>query len=778
MKVLPLSMCLSLALYAVAAFAGSPAADQGFAGHIANSSRDSTPWWPTKMRAATDAPNVLLILLDDTGFADFGAYGSEIDTPNIDLLANNGLRYNHFTTTAVCSPSRAALLTGLNHHSAGVGWLANMDSGYPGYRGEIHADAITLPEVLRANGYNTMMVGKWHLTNSSHLSAVGPYDSWPLQRGFERFWGVLDGEASQWNPALLYQGNAVIETPTDGDFYLPDAMAAQAIQMLKDQRATSRSTPFFLYYASMATHAPHHTRAADRDKYRGAFDQGYDAIRRQRLQRQKAVGLVPPNTKLAPYYPGVKPWADLSANEKKVSARLQENYAAYLDSTDQQIGKLLDYLRAVGELDNTLIILSSDNGASRETGTVGTTMATRYLHGIADTTEKNLEDFDKIGGPESHPNYPHGWMQASNTPFKYSKASTHGGGVRDPLIIHWPAGFSSRGELRNQFHHINDLMPTVLEVVGVEQPKQFRGMPTRPMEGISMVYSFDSSDTPSRKREQYYELEANRAYVADGWKIVTRIQPGQRYDAVPWELYDLRSDFSETQDLSRLNPGKVTELEEKWWQAARRYQVLPIHDQPIMQRGRQAMARLENIHYQEFEYQPGINTVHTVQAPILTGSSFSVSAHIDRKSPEQGGVIAAMGGYDVGYTFFLKDNYLYYEVNIGGYRTQLRSERVLPLGPLNVSARFVREKVSAATAGHNAVETDGNFSRHELPGGELQLLIEGVAVGKAHFAPPVPFNTWEGLDIGRDSHTAVSQDYQAPFEFQGQLDYVRYRIEK
>lgn len=747
-----------------------------FQGITARHISDSTPHWVDPPIAKPGSPNVVVILLDDAGFSDFGSFGAEIDTPNIDQLADNGLRYNNFTTTAVCSPSRAALLTGLNHHSAGVGWLANMDTGFPGYRGEIHQNAVTLPEVLKENGYNTLMVGKWHLINSAHLSVTGPYDSWPTQRGFERYWGFLDGESNQFTPAYLYAGNEVIQTELSEDFYFPEAMTDKAIQMLKDQRATSRSKPFFLYYASGGPHAPHHTLPEDRAKYRGKYDQGYDATRAARLAKQKALGIAPENTDLTGYYPGVTPWKTLTDDDRKVSARLQENYAAYVDQLDQQIGRLVDYLRKSGELDNTLIIVTSDNGGSKESGVPGTTMATRYLHGIPDTTEKNLEDFDLIGGPDSHPNYPNGWMQVSNTPFKYAKATTHGGGMRNPLIIHWPAGINkNKGAVRTQFHHINDLMPTILEATEIEHPEQYRGRAVKPMEGTSMAYTFTNDDSPGRKASQYYELAANRAFVEDGWKIVTYVPRNQPYNSVAWELYNLNKDFSEAHNLAEQYPEKVKALETKWWAAAEQYDVLPVDDRPIMKKGAASMKRKKNLRYKHFSYPPGINTIHNIQAPTLIGQPFSISAKLNRSSQEQGGVIVAQGGYDVGYTLFVKENRLNYEVNIGGYRTSLASTEELPTGDVAIRASFKPSK-RHENAPKAKQKTDGDFSAHHLPQGIVTLYINDQPAGSKHFAPPVPFNSWEGLDIGLDRRTPVSKAYQAPFAFEGEIESVNYDI--
>jgi hypothetical protein len=427
-------------------------------------------------------------------------------------------------------------------------------------------------------------------------------------------------------------------------------------------------------------------------------------------------------------------------------------------------------------LENTIIILTSDNGASKETGTVGTTMATRYFNGIPDTTEKNLRDLDKIGGPESHPNYPHGWLQVSNTPFKFAKATTHGGGVRDPLIVHWPAGIQSGGEIRSQFHHINDITPTLLEVIGIDMPDSYRGRTLKPIEGISMAYTFADGTVKTSKKEQYYELEANRAYVADGWKIVTRIKPGQPFDSVPWELYNLNEDFSENRNLADKYPEKVRELQAKWWQAAGRYNVLPIHDEPIMKRAARVFEQLQSINYQHYEYNPGADTVHGIHAPLLFGRQFSITALINRENTCQGGVLAAMGGFDVGYTFFIKDNYLYYEANIGGERRQVRSREPLPTGRLTVEARFQfsdKDEVDGVPKS----DTDSNFAHRNLRGGMITLLIDGKESGGDYFLQPVPKSTWEGLDIGRDHRTAVSSDYQPPFTFDGELKSVSYTLD-
>ncbi|MCP4579861.1 MAG: arylsulfatase, partial [Deltaproteobacteria bacterium] len=446
-----------------------------FGGKIKDSIRNSDPDFLAEKKAKAGSPNIVIVLADDLGYADLGCYGSEIQTPHIDRLAEDGIRYSHFTVTAICSPTRAALLTGLNHHSAGTGWLAEWDSGFPGYRGEISNNAVTLPEVLKGYGYQTLMVGKWHLTNQNHRSRIGPFDSWPTQRGFDRYWGFLDGEASQWLPHALVRGNEIIQPPQDGSFYFPDAMTDNAIEMIRDLRAHDEEMPFFLYYAPGATHAPHHTKAADRAKYKGAYDKGWDLIRRQRLAKQKEMGLAPKSTQLSDYNPGVKPWAELSPDQQRMYARFQENYAAFVDNLDQNVGRLTAHLEEIGELSNTLFIFLSDNGGSREVGVEGSSNALKFYHRRPATNAENLEDYDRVGEPGTHPHYPHGWMQASNTPFIHAKRTAYGGGVRVPLIVSWPEGMKAKNGVRTQFHHINDIMPTILDAIGVKPPTHYKG---------------------------------------------------------------------------------------------------------------------------------------------------------------------------------------------------------------------------------------------------------------------------------------------------------------
>lgn len=748
--------------------------ERPFAGKIRDSIRDSTPDFLEPIKATPGSPNVLIILMDDVGYADLGCYGSEIDTPNIDRLAQGGLRYNRFTATAMCSPSRAALLTGLNHHSAGTGWVAEWDFGYPGYRGAPRTDAVMLQEILRDHGYSTLMTGKWHLTNQLERAAAGPYDSWPTNRGFERFWGFLGGEVSQWTPDQLVQGTDVVMTPTDGSFYLPDALTDHAIQMLVDLRAHQPDKPFFLYYATGATHAPHHTKRQDLDKYRGRYDVGWDVIRLQRLNKQKALGILPEQTRLTPNNPGVKPWDTLSPDQQRMYARFQENYAAFLDNLDQNVGRLVAHLERTDELDNTIIILTSDNGASREVGVEGSTNALDFYHYHPATTAENLQDYDIIGTPDTHPHYPHGWMQVSNTPFYSAKRTASGGGIRVPFVVHWPNGIQDTNSIRSQWHHVNDVMPTLLELLHIEHPATYHGSKTKEMEGTSMAYSFPEAAHAGRKTEQYYELEGHRGYYADGWRIVSERPMEDRFDSVPWQLYDLNTDFSESTDLAAQYPDKVAELDRKWWQAATQYGVLPLIDVGLLNRARYS-SFWSAPKRKTYVYTPGSNTIQRFSGPILPNTSYTITAELERSSANQGGVIVALGDTYSGYSLYVQDNRLHYALNTARRLLTLTSDIELPTGTVTVRYAFEKDPLALSVA--RGILAEGlDFDRLTVLQGNGALYINDILVAESRIDQPV-FAVWEGLDIGRDLRTAVTPAYDAPFRFGGTLHRVTYELE-
>ncbi len=715
--------------------------------------------------ADRDRPNVVIVMMDDVGFADLGAYGSEIETPTIDRLAENGLRYTNFTVTGVCSPSRAALLTGLNHHSAGVGHASDLRQEDRGYFGEMHANVATLPEMLRAEGYATLMVGKWHLVNGVNRKISGPYDNWPTGRGFERFYGFLASHTSQWSPHDLWEDTSPVEVPADGSYYFPDAMTDRALAMLDAHRERRPDQPFFLYYSTPAAHAPHHTRPEDRAKYAGRFDRGYDVSRAKRLARQQAMGLVPEDAPLAPYYPGVVPFEDLSAEERLVSTRLQENYAAYLDNMDQNLGRLIDWLSEHDELANTILLVMSDNGGSREAYAGGTTNQGRFFSQFGESHERRMRELSLVGGPDSYPNYPLGWMQASNTPFKLSKASVHGGGVRSPLVVHWPGGGLEGGGLRGQMHHVNDVAPTILELLGIEHPSNRAGSEIVPMEGTSFAYSLADAGTPTRKLEQYYEMEGNRAYYSRGWKLVSWHPDGEPYEDYPWELYHLEQDPTESNDLAARMPEKVAELSRAFTAAAERYDVLPLDDRWFNDR-----AELTSPEPMLLSLAAGAGPLNALaEAPRLAMRSWSITARFSR-SPGDTGVIVAMGDIHSGYALYLQDERMHFALNVFGDITLLRSTETLPNGATEVEVDFAHDGTLTA------ILRGGLWNRFRFLGGKARLKVDGVEVAAARLANGPPVLIWEGLDVGLDRGSPVTHAYRPPFEFTGELHEVTFDL--
>ena len=606
-----------------------------FEGVIGRTEAESEPWWPTPPHPGDDAPNVVVILLDDTGFSHFGCFGSDLATPNIDALAADGVRFSNFHVTPLCSPTRASLLTGRNHHTVGMRAISNFDSGYPHMRGHITDHATTMAEVLRDQGYATFAVGKWHLCPMESASAAGPYDQWPLQRGFDRFYGFLEGETDQFSPDLVYDNHHIEPPAGPGDgYHLSEDLVDNAIRFVHDSVSIRPDRPFFTYLAFGAMHAPHQAPADYLAKWRGRFDDGWDAARERWFARQIDMGLLPPDTELAPRNPGVEPWDSLPENQKRLAARLQEAFAAFLEHTDVQIGRFLDDLERLGVLDDTVVLLLSDNGASQEGGEFGVMHEMKYFNMILETPDEAVRRIDDIGGPHSHANYPWGWAQAGNTPFKWYKQNTHEGGVHVPLIVRWPSRITDAGGIRDQFHHVNDIAPTVYELLGVTAPDVYRGLEQLPVSGTSMVYALDGPDEPSRKGSQYYEMFGHRAIISDGWKAVTRHVKGVPFDDDVWELYHLDEDRSECHDLAATHPDELAALVSQWWVEAEAEGVLPLDDRDIelfFTRFRDHSPHPPSRHY---EYFPPMAPMPAQVSPTLGGAGFDMSASIDRRKGE------------------------------------------------------------------------------------------------------------------------------------------------
>jgi arylsulfatase len=718
-----------------------------FKGKIGRTHKESIPWWPEPKRSAKDSPNVVVMLFDDTGFSHFGCYGSTIETPNIDRLAAGGIRFTNFHTTTLCSPTRACLLTGRNHHTVGMRSLANFSSGFPHLRGQITPHAAMIAEMLRDEGYATFAVGKWHLTQTQDTSAAGPFDQWPLQRGFDRYYGFLEGETDQFYPELCYD-NHYVDPPygPEQGYHLTEDLVDRSIGFIRDLKSVRPDRPYFLYLAFGATHAPHQAPREFIEKYRGRFDAGWDVIREQWYRRQLDMGIIPQGTELAPRNPGVKPWDELTENEKRFALRLQEAFAGFLDHTDHHIGRLVSFLEKMGDLDNTIIILLSDNGASQEGGATGLMDEMKFYIGLSDDVNALQSRLDEIGGPHSHPNYPWGWAQAGNTPFKWYKQDTFEGGVHDPLIIHWPAWIKDQGGIRAQFHHVIDVVPTILELLGIEPPDTYRGYVQIPVAGVSMAYTFSAPDEKTRKGSQYFEMFGHRGIWSDGWKAVTYHHQGEPFTDTEWELYHLDEDFSECRNLAAENPQKLREMIDLWWIEAGRHGVLPLDDRLIelflMSRMRPGSPSART----RFVYYPPVSHIPSATSPGLGGRNWSMSAEVERPDKTAGGVLVASGSQNVGFSWYVKDEQLVFDSNAFADHYIVRSTRRVPVGLSSLGVKF------------SWMGTKGTIA----------LLIEGSECGSMDVPSPVRGSSL-GMSIGRDNLSPVTDDYQAPFPFSGTI---------
>jgi len=722
-----------------------------FKGSIGRTYRESQPWWPDELAAPKGAPNIVIIVLDDVGFADLGCYGSEIATPSMDRLASGGVRYSNFHVTSMCSPTRACLFTGRNAHAVGMGIIAEWSSGYPGYRGHVTAQAATIPEVLRDHAYGTYAVGKWHLTNISHYGAAGPQDNWPLSRGFGRWYGFHGALTDQWNPEL-YQDNRPIHLHSRETYHLSTDLVDHAIGDIRDHKTSAPHRPFLLYLAFGACHFPHHVPREFIEKYRGRYDIGWDAVRASRLERQHKLGIVPAATGLAPLNPGVTPWHDLAPDVRRLCARLQETYAAFLEHTDVQIGRLIEYLDALGNLEDTLIVLLSDNGASPEGGPTGAFNLRKHMVYEEESPEVGLSRLDDIGGDFAFNHYPTGWAQASNTPLKWYKKDTHGGGIRAPLIIHWPHRISASNAIRAQFHHVVDIAPTLYELVGVEAPTTYRGAPQMPLHGIGMAYTFDA-DGPTRKGIQHFEMLGDRAIWHGGWKAVARHPKGTDFDADQWELYHLDDDFAELNDLAAAEPDRLRKMIELWWSEAGKYGVLPLDDRD-WERGAERLRMKPNTRY---EYLGDMARIDRLSAPDISDRGYVVTASFEADEVAEG-VILAWGSRFGGFVLYIKERQFYYE-----YVYSESQKHTLAVDFRQHPGRRVIQL---------------KFERVGPRAGRASLVVDGAVAGALDIPRTWPTHgTTAGFNCGRDAGAPVSDAYQRPFRFSGRSLRVTIELE-
>ena len=731
--------------------------DKSFHGIVGKTIADSKPWWPSALKPPEGAPNILVVLFDDVGFSDFGCYGSPIRTPTIDRLAAEGLRYSGFHTTAMCSTTRAALLTGRNHHSVGVGCLANFDSGYPGYRGKIAREAGTLAEMLRPHGYRNYMVGKWHVTPLTESGATGPFDGWPLGRGFDRFYGFLDAETDQYAPELVSDNTHIAPPGTyESGYHLTADLVDQSIRFIADHIADRPDLPWLTWLAFGACHAPHQAPAGIIKGYDELFIHGWDVEREQRLARQKAMGLVPQGTLMPPRNDGVKAWDEHSDDEQRVFTRLQSAFAGMLDHADRHLARLVAFLDQAGVRDNTLVIVMSDNGASQEGGPLGFVNAMGPYNFRPEPVPEKLRRLDDIGGPDTHSNFPHGWAMASNTPLRRYKQNTHGGGIRDPFVLSWPKRIIDKGGLRHQFVHACDLTPTLLELIGVESPAEIAGLRQMPIEGTSFARSIVDATAPSKDTPQYFEMFGHRGIWRDGWKAVAYHPPGTAFENDRWELFHLARDFSEVVDLASEQPDVLAELIALWWHEAEKHKVLPLDDR-FGPRFVENAARFQGAR-NRFVFHAGMGHVPTDVAPDVRSRNYIIEADVEIEAGGAEGVLIAHGDATSGYSLYVKDGVLVHDLNIGGGHDIVTSDRKVPAGAHRLGIRVERllRKEPPAKGSRTGVSV-------------YTLLIDGEPAGSKE--TQLAFHnliSWSGLDIGRDRGSPVSH-YAAPFEFTGKL---------
>ncbi len=746
-----------------------------FPGVIGLTTDQSSPAWPEPLRAKEGTPNVLFIVLDDTGYGQFGCFGSPIETPNLDSLAAGGLRYTNMHTTALCSPTRACVITGRNHHSNGMACITEGATGYPGYNGQVPFENGYLSEMLLTQGYNTYMIGKYHLIPSELESAAGSYDRWPLGRGFERYYGFLGGDTHQYYPDLVYDNHQVEppKTPEEG-YHLTEDLADKAIQFISDAKQVAPDKPFYLHFCPGATHAPHHVPKEWADKYKGRFDDGWDAYREKVFARQKELGIVPAGAELSRHDPDVPDWDALSPEQKKLYARMMEVFAGFLSHTDYHIGRLLDYLKSIDEFNNTLIMVISDNGASAEGGPTGTTNELQFFNNAPESLEESLAKLDKLGGPETFNHYAWGWTFAGNTPFRRWKRETYRGGASDPFIVHWPRGIQAKGEIRTQYAHAIDMVPTVLDVLGVEPPAVIKGVTQSPIEGVSFAHSFNDASAPSRHVTQYFEMFGHRALDHDGWRAVCP-WPGPSFteagkgfgvpisaetlaelDAKGWELYHIAEDIAENHNVAADNRERLINMIATWYVEAGKYKVLPVDGSGVMrmatERPQLTKARTRYTYFQDTQTVPWFASVHVLNRP----HSITADVEIPRGGVE--GVLLCQGTGAGGYALYVKDGKLKYVHNyVSREYFQVVSVEPVPQGRHQL--RFEFEPTGKPDIPHG----------HGTPG-RGQLYIDGRLVGDADipYTTPIAFNPG-GLTCGANPGLPVTPEYSSPFKFTGKI---------
>jgi len=757
---------------------------RAFSGVLGRTVQESTPAWAAPIRAREGAPNVLFFVLDDVGYGQLSSFGGLVDTPNIDRVAASGLRYANMHTTALCSPSRSCILTGRNHHSSGVACIMELATGYPGYDGRMPFENGMLPEMLQPHGYNTFCLGKWHLSPSEDNTAAGPFHRWPLGRGFERFYGFLGGETNQWYPDLT-QDNASVRQPRPPEegYHLSEDLADQAIKLVLDAHVNAPEKPFFMYYATGAAHAPHHVPKEWADRYQGEFDMGWDRYREIVFQRQKDLGLLGPDAQLSPRDPDVPEWDSLSEDQRRLFTRMMEVFAGFVSHADHHFGRILETLERIGELDNTLIMVISDNGASAEGGPTGSFNEMLFFNMAPESFEESLARIDQLGGTASYNHYAWGWTWAGKTPFRRWKRETYRGGSSDPFVVAWPAGITARGEIRAQYAHAIDMVPTVLEALGLDAPESIRGVSQSPLEGVSFAHTFDAADAPTNHTTQYFEMFGHRSIDHDGWRAVCPwpapnfteaaklgrklgdpITPEvlDHLDRDGWELYHVAEDPAESTNVAAHHPDRLRELIALWWDEAAKYKVLPIDGS--------LQARLATERPQtskprtSYVYYPGGSVVPAFAAPPVFNRPYSIEADVEIPAGGAEGVLVAQGGDAGGYAFYLKGG-LHYDYNyLGRDRFEVASPDPVPDG--RHALRYEFEPTG-----------EPNIRNGKGVPGRGQLYVDGQLVANTEFPHTVPLLfELEGLSCGYDFGAPAGEAYAPPFEFTGTIHSVTFDV--
>ncbi len=746
-----------------------PKPDPAFGGKIGATYKDSTPDYPRPIRAPEGAPNVLVILLDDVGFGMCSTFGGPVPTPHLQALADNGLKYTRFHTTALCSPTRAALLTGRNHHSVGTGVIIEMGTGYPGYTGIVPASAAMIPKILRDNGYATAMFGKAHNTPEPQISPAGPFHLWPTGQGFDYFYGFNQGETHQYYPTL-YRNTVPVAQPKSPEqgYHFTEDMTDEAIAWTRNVRAADPDKPWFNYFSTSGVHAPHHAPKAWRDKFRGRFDRGWDAQRELSHARQLAMGVIPAGTKLTPRPASIPSWDSRSADEKRVYARLMENFAGYMAYTDFQVGRLIDSLKEPGELDNTLVFyVVGDNGASAEGGLEGTFSEIASLLGVQLGLESTLKRLDEVGGPTSEPHVPVGWAWAMDSPFQWTKqVASHFGGTRNPLVVHWPAGIRAKGEIRTQFHHVIDVVPTILEATQILEPKVVDGIPQKPIEGVSMVYSFDDAKAEGRRSTQYFELATNRAIYHDGWVACSHY--GLPWETAghddgfvdaPWELYKIDEDFSQAADLAADEPAKLKELQALFLAEAEKYDVFPLD--PRFSERMDPKLREFGEPRTSWTYRGNNVWLPEPIGPQIFPRAHTITAELTVPAGGAEGVVTCAGSFSAGWSLYVKDRmpaFRYQAFEIAD--VNILGTVAMPEGRVVLKTEFTPDPAS------------------KTGGGTLKLFVDGKPAGEGKLARTFFRHGLEPFEVGRDSITPVDPAYksQGRFEFTGTIDKIDFEL--